>query len=484
MMAPIMRAACLVWSLIIGCWLLGWQNGFSRADDSPPERMSSRDILLPSTLDQLEAARDDADLPPEGDELVWRMLYAVRRFPLLDLHRSTQSKLTPQAVREAPSASRAEAVAWRGTITRATAYDLPPDVAERFDLSRYYRCELLVAEGTPPVIVYSLAVPKAWRLNGSLSERAEVRGLFVRLAGASPVVVARRVAWYPTTILGDLEMDVGLFDEVSSRPEWVGDDRECFYQLLAAVGRVGARQLSRAVPEDGRNASVTPLFNQPDKQRGRLVELTGTARQAVQRRVNDPDIVARFGIDHYYEMEIFTDDSQGNPITFCVRDLPKNFPEGDKITEPVRVAGFYFKRWGYRQSDAPQVKARKQLSPLLIGREPVWIETPPVDQRFVNGVVLVLLVALTIVLWLVVMFLARGDRRFHKQFAGRFMPPPAGSLNDVEIYDEGKPTFGETHRGGSGPGTGSATGSGTGIGSGTQIGSGTGTGSGTHGTHT
>src|SRR6185437_982655 len=176
-----------------------------------------------------------------------------------------------------------------------------------------------------------------------------VQGLFVRLDGddpASPVLVARRVSWYPNSILGDLDMDMGLFDELSTRPDLTGHDRECFYQLLAAVGRTQTRQLLRAVPQDAHNAKVEPLFNQPKTQRGRLVELTGTARRAVPCLVEDRDIVARFGIDHYYEVDIFTADSQDNPLTFCVRELPKGFPTGDNISEPVSIAGFFLKKWG------------------------------------------------------------------------------------------------------------------------------------------
>lgn len=449
MNAYLKHAAWLACSLFVCGMSPGWHATACAADEAPP-LSSSRDMLaLRGVLDRLDAVSDEAELPPRGDELLWRMLYVVRRLSLVDLHRWTRPELTVEGIRENPSASRGAVVAWRGTVTRTTAEELPPEVAERFDLSRYYRCELQVAEGMPPIAVYSLVVPKAWHCGEPLDERAEVRGLFVRLAGSdrSPVLVAPRVAWYPATVLGDIDMDVGLFDELKGRRELTGNDRECFYQLLAAAGRIGGRQLSRAVPREGRNASVLPLFKQPDEQRGRLVELTGTARQAVLVRVDEPDIKARFGIDHYYEVEIFTGDSQGNPLTFCVRDLPKNFPQGGKITEPVRVAGFFFRLWGYRQSQAAQNQpgeVRRQLAPLLIGRQPLWLETPPVDQRFANGVFLVLFVVMTVVLWLIVILFARSDRRFHRQVAGRFMPPPTGSLNEMDLRDQGKPTFGET----------------------------------------
>ena len=39
------------------------------------------------------------------------------------------------------------------------------------------------------------------------------------------------------------------------------------------------------------------------------------------------------------ELEIFTADSQGNPITFNVLELPADMPKGATIQEDVRIAG-------------------------------------------------------------------------------------------------------------------------------------------------
>ena len=406
----------------------------------PTALSSSREMLeLLGVADHLEKTDDGVDFPPEGDELLWRLLAVVRRFSLVDIDRWKEKEFSAEVLRKDPAGHRGSLVVWTGTVTRVAEQKLPAETAELFNLTGYYRCEMDLAAGGTRAIVYALAVPKQWLSAEAIHERASVSGLFVRLAEESaPVLVARRVAWYPQNILGDLDMDVGLFDELSPRAELGTEDRECFYQLLAAVGRTGARQLSRAVPQEGRDASVVPLFNEPNEQRGRLVELTGTARQAVLRRVEDRDIVARFGIDHYYEMEVFTQDSQGNPLAFCVRDLPKGFPRGDKITEPVRIAGFFFKRWGYRTAamDGTPGAATRHYAPLLIGREPIWIEPPKVDQRFANGVFLMLFVGLTVVLWLVVSRLSRSDAKFHKQLERLFIETPRESLDRIGIEVE------------------------------------------------
>lgn len=420
----------------------------SPSSDAKASDSSFRDLIeLLGVADWLDRAADGTDFPPEGDELLWRSLYAMRRLPLAEIDRSQRAP-SVEELRASPEQFRGEIIALTGTIVRVSRHEPPEEAAERFDLAAYHRCEIEIGQKRDRVVVYALRVPKQWQAAGPLSERVGVKGLFLMLGGedapalsqkerqkdgqAPPILVARRIAWYPKTPLGDLEMDVGLFDEISTRPALSVDDRECFYQLLAAVARAGTKQLLRAVPKEGRDAKVEPLFNRPQTQQGRLVELTGTARQAVLRRVEDRDIVARFGIDHYYEMQVFTGDSQDNPLTFCVRELPPGFPQGERIIESVRIAGFFFKKWGYRSpagaATAQPGVVRKQLAPLLIGRAPVWIQPEPADQRFANGVFLVLFVVLTLVLWLVVTRLSRSDAKFHQQVARRFSPPPTEPL--------------------------------------------------------
>ncbi|HWB10023.1 MAG TPA: hypothetical protein VG826_12395 [Pirellulales bacterium] len=413
----------------------------------PAPLSSSREMLkILGVADRLNRTDDGPDFPPEGDELLWRLLASVRRFSLLDVDRWKDSRISAEELRGTPAGYRGALVTWTGEVTRAAELKLPAEAAERFNLSGFYRCEMTITGGESRAIVYALAVPEEWLSGETIHERASVSGLFIKLVqeeGESaplPVLVAGRVAWHPHNILGDLDMDVGLFDELSPRPELGAEDRECFYQLLAAAGRAGARQLLRAVPKEGRNPSVVPLFNKPNEQRGRLVELTGTARQAVLRRVEDRDIVARFGIDHYYELEIFTQDSEGNPLTFCVRELPKGFPQGDRITEPVRVAGFFVKRWGYRtaSTESTERPVTRHLAPLLIGREPIWLQPLPADQRFANGVFLVLFVCLTVVLWVVVSRLSRGDAKFHKEIERRFIASQPESLDNIDPEAEEK----------------------------------------------
>lgn len=162
---------------------------------------------------------------------------------------------------------------------------------------------------------------------------------------------------------------------------------------LAAV----RRQLEMA--RKGRS-SVVPLFNDPDHQFGQIVLLEGTVRRAALVEVSGDaegrgrsDIEIRFGFDHYYELDLFTDDSGPNPLIVCVRELPDGFPIGPKLNEPVRMAAFFFKTWAFR-SDQRAAGARSgaerprwQLAPLLIGRQPIRIPPPRIGGHPLAGIV-------------------------------------------------------------------------------------------------
>ena len=426
------------------------------ADDAAP-------IGNPRELFELLGAPPAALAPPivksdfvsGGDDHLWRLLYAVRRFPLAKFDQWKQTVVPVADVLAMPEFYHAQIIAWSGRVERVAKLPLPAKAAESFDLPHYYRCEIAIGPDRAPAVVYCLAVPAAWKVGEPIDQPAAVAGFLVRLSAngddddgnkvVRPVLIARRIAWFPPNMLGDLQMDAGLFDELDPRPAMTAEDRECFYQLLAAVGRAGTRQLLRQAPAE---CPVEPLFNNPHHQHGKLVALTGTARQALPVRVDDADIVARFGIDHYYEIEMFTEDSQGNPLTFCVRELPKGFPEGSNIHEPVRIVGFFLKKWSYRRRSAGADAAQagrgptdRQSAPLIIGPGPIWLEPPVADHRFATGIFVALFVVLTVVLWLVVWWWNRTGDRFHTQVVERLATTPDRSLNEIGLEDHGRPDF-------------------------------------------
>jgi hypothetical protein len=291
--------------------------------------------------------------------------------------------------------------------------------------------------------IYTPAIPRGWPLDTKIDEPASAYGVLVKRLlepDGKPrlVFVSPRVAWHPKTVLGKLGMDEGLFDTVTNRRPITLAERECFYQLLATAGRTRPHeleseafaQLKRLAENLERNQSayagdkkrkaiierqlararerrdyVVPLFNEPEAQTGKLVMFEGDARRCVEIRVDDPDIIARFGIHKYYEIALFTDDSQGNPLIFCVLDLPEGMPVGEDIHARVRVPGFFLKSWAYPQGqrigEAKGNLAKQQLAPLMVGRDlRMFVRTTTTGEIVMGSMIVgVIALALSAVLW-------------------------------------------------------------------------------------
>ena len=419
-----------------------------------------------------------ADGQPIGameKETLLRILYRLRVFPPVELNRWALDAEGLDKALQQPDQSRGRIFRLRGRATQVEPIRTAAETAQRYELAQYYRCRVRLDSPPRAADIYTENVPAAWRKDGQVDAPVGALGVFLKLGQdldgqALLIFAAKRLTWYPDDLLGRLGMDVGLLDSVKNEKPFnldSPDDREAFYQMLAAVGRAKPGQLLRRAeenlpktPENWRwtnrqgqeQYSVVPLFNEPDSQRGQLVELSGVARRIERVPVGEPDIVARFGIDHYYQVSLFTDDSQGNPLTFCVRELPRGMPYGNlpRYGEAVRIAGFFFKTWSYRVPktadpalgpDAP--KTVQQLSPLLIGRSLTWRRTPPppADNRFSNILIGGLFALVMVIVW----FVAWRTRRRERKWLAKMETPPKLDaridLDQVGQHPDSTPDF-------------------------------------------
>ena len=446
----------------------------------PPPITGARAWLRGHEVDDSQFERlVDGRPTDEGEaEVLWNIMYWLSRLELTALERWTRDPWKAAELARSPDQLRGEIFPVSGRITALDTLAPVPEAIERLDIPRYYRCRIVRSDGQPAV-VFARFVPEAWleapgpQQAGDTHEgvpaeepvnyRASARGLFLKLGSDDPrqplpIFVAARVAWHPDTPLGILGMDVGLFDEVDQRRPLTANDRECFYQMLNAVGHAepGAllRRAERQLREIGRQRySVVPLFNDPENQHGRLVALRGVTRRLVRIPVGDPDIVERFGIDHYYEMALYTEESSTAvggpaPLVFCLRDLPEGMPTGDgpDYAEEVLVAGFFMKTWAYRSQEADAMgegPKAAQLAPLLIGRRPIWYPRQPPERNtaaaaIAGGLFVLALVGIWIGLW----HYSRSDRKFHEQTIAKTHALDSGlSLDEIGLDAEGKPDF-------------------------------------------
>lgn len=405
------------------------------------------------------------DGQPVGDderETLLRILFWANQFRTADVERWARDQLNLAELVKQPETGRVEFFRLVGRVARVEACRPWPEVVRRFDLKQYYRCEFILANRQQPAVIFTANVPRQWQKGGAIDQPSSALGLWLKFASRdtdrpTPVFVAPRVAWHPETLLGNLGMDVGLLDNVKNKRRLTGRESECFYQMLAAVGRGKSRQLLRKADQElkrsGRQTfSVVPLFNEDDQQHGRLVALSGRARRVVRIRVEDPDVVTRFGIDHFYNLFVFTKDSQDNPVVFCVRRLPEGMPTGDgpEYSEAVRVAGFFMKTWAYpvafpRNGPEPQGgrDARQQVAPLLIGKEPIWYpREPPAASTTAGAIAGGLFLLALLGIWLALWRFGRGDRQFQKQTLAKALSVDSTtSLDEIGLSADRAPDF-------------------------------------------
>ncbi|MEI8071473.1 MAG: hypothetical protein DWI25_01065 [Planctomycetota bacterium] len=137
-----------------------------------------------------------------------------------------------------------------------------------------------------------------------------------------------------------------------------GDD-EAWFQIWMTLrsGKEAALDRSKA-----REVSFIELFGQPRSFRGKRVTFQGTIRRL--QRVKAP--ANQYNIDGYWQAWIAPEGGPDSPIVVYFLEIPENFPTGMKIEEPVRVVGYFFKRWAYNAADTIR------LTPLVMAFEPIW----------------------------------------------------------------------------------------------------------------
>jgi hypothetical protein len=384
-----------------------------------------------------------------------KFLYRIPRLGLDRLEAWCQREVSWTDVAQHPERYRVEVFPVAGRVTGLQRVPLAAQDASRFEYDHYFRVQLHLDGAPYPVLAYTREVPEAWQAQTQLDERASFCGLFLKTGGHEAgqpqlVFATLRIAWHPdrenTTLgvtadhvlLGELGMDVGLFEAVrrTNRKALGAEDRECFYQLLAATRRAVPAALYQ---QASKSFDVAALLQRPETQQGRLLRLTGTARRVQRIAVSEEDLRQRFGIDHYYQIDLFVPlgdvevrfgagpkanrgpiFANNYPVTCCVLDLPQDLPAEDNIAIPVVLAGFFVKLWAYQTEYVSSIDPQqRQLGPLFIGTAPRVVDSSRFGSSLWSwlgaAVVLLVLGYLVFGAWI----LPRRDRRFEQAMRRR-----------------------------------------------------------------
>jgi len=347
---------------------------------------------------QLAGFFNGQPLGPSEEEVLAKILYHYSRFGLDNVERWRKVGVTWDQVAAAPGEHRAEIFPIRGRAKLVEEIKLLPELAELLEFGSYYRVMISIADSPYQAIVSTRRIPAAWKVGGALDEPAEADGLFLKVGDETAeqpqlYFAAGRVAWLPEKShaeahvgqpqieLAKLGYNIGLFDDVrASKTLPLGDaDREAFYQMLSVLGKPEAEKLKATGPDP---LDPVPLLKTPEEHHGEVLRVRGRVQRVMKVPVEDADIQRRFGIKHYYEIDLFLPlgetslrfgkDPKGEknpvygntfPVTLVVRDLPTDLPEGENVREVVRADGVFFKVWTYRSKYTDQFN---QLQPALM----------------------------------------------------------------------------------------------------------------------
>jgi hypothetical protein len=453
---------------------LPWEATRSRAAEPvlrPPT--SPREILERYEIgaSQLEGFFSGEPLGPGEEDVLAKILFRIPRLGREFFEAWRIKDVTWDQLAASPGEYRAQLFALRGKATQVTEHRILPELAELVEFESYYRVRIELTDSPFQAIVCTRQIPASWQIGVPLSEPAATDGLFLKIGGSAKVdgkeggdadpkpdlvFAAGRVAWFPDReqpangigpdqlALAAAGFDLGLFDDLrKANGRGLGDaDREAFYQLLSAAPRLSSSTAPRRSPSDTVAASdrvldIVPLLERPQEHQLRQFPVQGIARRITRIAVGDVDIQRRFGIDHYYEIDLFLPlgektlrfgkDPTGEenpvytnsfPATLIVRELPSNLQPGDKLYEQVGAEAVFFKLWTYR-SGYTQKFGGLQPAPLFVAQS---VETVKVTSTasVASGVLVGAAFAVALAVIGVIFWWFRGSDREHARRTREF----------------------------------------------------------------
>ncbi len=462
--------------------LLPWET-----DDADPTVLPSRPLSSPREAlkavgeEELLAAFVDGE--PIDNELaaLFRLLFRLPRFGPASIEQFAKRSgdVSVSEIGTAPDTYRFEMLPLKGRVRHVERVALRARDAELFEYDHYYVVEMQANGAANLLTVFARRVPQAWKMDEPMDEPVSLFGLFLKLGPSanedqpSPLVFAAdRIAWHPDhendvlgiekshVFLAGLGMDVGLFDDVRTRNQRGLDkeDSECFYQLLAAIGRSKQEELWRQTKTE---FDLRPVISEPAKQHGRMMVIEGTVRRITKIPL-DAHESERYGFDHYYQLDVLIPlenervklgkDEPGKPapefinnfpVQVCVRRLPAGMSEGEDLNEQVRLPCVYFKLWSYTSEYIARFDQNKrQISPLLVALEPEIVEYDYSLSVYISLVAVSVFAVAIGGIWFAVWLYGRSDKKFERETLRRQFEVESGkSLDEMGIESQDGPDF-------------------------------------------
>jgi hypothetical protein len=224
-------------------------------------------------------------------------------------------------------------------------------------------------------------------------------------------------------------------------PAWLADVQDNMFGIRRAEKDSHDRLLALArncsldILEQSANWDVdfTVLMLESERFRGKLVGIEGDLRRLMKFPAAEND----YGLADLYEAWVFTRSSGSNPYRVVCTSVPEGLPQGMTIDPAVRVrvAGYFFKRYGYATADG-----RIHAAPVVLASSPRRMPTPLATVRETDSVpfILGILVPFGLVVGFALWRFRVSDKRFRRQHLKHLPEGPSdaiASLSDLPTHD-------------------------------------------------
>ncbi|MCA8997811.1 MAG: hypothetical protein KDA80_12520 [Planctomycetaceae bacterium] len=209
-------------------------------------------------------------------------------------------------------------------------------------------------------------------------------------------------------------------------------ENEALQQVLKQVQASSADELMEAARRD---VGYRVLNVEPDKHRGELLFLEGTLWRLATFPFGDPASQE----DDLAQAWLFTSDSGNNPWMVLLPQKPDGIDWGNQIDRQVKVAGYFFKRYGYATEQGAYV------APLLVANSFTMPPVMPVARERTEDLtiyVIGFLVGVGCLFGIMVFWFVRSDRKFERSHLAEIAdsrfdasPETVAELQNLEAAD-------------------------------------------------
>ena len=262
----------------------------------PPEsprigRITAKELLRMYGIDESQLARffDERPLDPDETETLLKVLYRMPFFRPLDIEHWVVKQPEWKAVVEAPRANRARFFSLAGRVKRVETVVLPPESQTVLAFTQYYRVKLELDSSPFEALICARRIPAAWPMDQAIDEPTRLNALFLKVGDVSStrqlVFAADRVPWFPDRVdeeagieasqvaLAQAGFDGSYFEDLRkrNRKRFNKQERESFYQMLAATSRLDHEQKKTAA----KPLDIGSVLLEPEKFHGELYSFRG-----------------------------------------------------------------------------------------------------------------------------------------------------------------------------------------------------------------